>query len=79
MLTDINLKKENDKMAKKCSTGQWGIRRIGKRAGTVGCLNKYEAKAKPYEFGYGRVWAISLKDAKIKLKKEIKKRYPKGL
>ena len=65
-------------MAKKKGTGQWGVRRIGPRAGTTGYLNKYEAKAKPYQFGYGTVWATSLKGAKAKLKKEIKKKYPKG-
>ena len=60
-------------MVKNSSTGQFGVRRIGKRAGTVGYLNKYEAKAQPYEFGYGTVWATTLRSAKIKLKRELKK------
>ena len=64
---------------RKNKTGQWGRRMIGKRAGTVGYLNEYEAKAKPYEFGYGTVWATSLREAKIKLKRELKKRYPRGV
>lgn len=55
-------------------TGQWGRRRIGKRKGTVGYLNKYESKARPFEFGYGTVWSTSLRGAKIKLKKELKGR-----
>ena len=70
---------EVKQMGRKSSTGQWGFRRIGKRAGTTGNLNKYEAKAKPYEFGYGTVWATSQRAAKIKLKQELKKRYPKGV
>lgn len=68
-----------NKMARRKTTGQWGARRIGKRAGTVGKLNKLEADAKPYQFGYGTVWATSLKSAKIKLKKALKKEFPKGI
>ena len=66
-------------MPRKSVTGQYGVRRIGKRAGTVGYLSRYEAEAKPYEFGYGTVWATSLRGAKIKLKKILKKGYPKGV
>lgn len=61
-------------MAKKSKTGQWGARRIGPRAGTIGDLNTYEAQAKPYEFGYGTVWATSFKEAQTKLKKELRKK-----
>ena len=61
-------------MARKSSTGQWGFRRIGKRSGTVGNLNKYEAKAQPFEFGYGTIWATSLREAKKKLNKILNKR-----
>ena len=61
-------------MKKRNGKGQYGIRRIGKRAGTVGYLNDLEKKAKPFVFGYGTVWATSLSSAKIKLKKELKRR-----
>lgn len=55
----------------------YGVRRIGKRAGTIGYLNKYEAKAEAFKFGYGTVWATSLLGAKRKLAKEMKTRYKK--
>ena len=32
---------------------------------------------KPYEFGYGTVWATSKKKAKKKLDRELKKKYGK--
>lgn len=59
-------------MAKKSKTGQWGLRRIGKRKGTYGDLNIYESKAQPFEFGYGTVWATSQEEAKRKLKKILR-------
>ena len=52
-------------------TGQWGIRRTGKRAGTAGYISRYESKLQRYDFAGGTVWATSLRGAKIKLKSRI--------
>ena len=62
-----------DILNKMTNKSQWGFRKVGKRKGTIGYLNKLERKAQPYEFGYGTIWATSLRSAKIKLKKEINK------
>jgi len=61
-------------MGRKSTTGQWGIRHVGKRIGTAGYLNKVEAKAQPYEFGYGTIWATSQRGAKIKLRRILREK-----
>jgi hypothetical protein len=64
-------------MSRKSTTGQWGFRRIGKRAGTTGNLNKYESEAELFHFGGGSVWARTLLGAKRKIRKELKKEFQK--
>lgn len=58
-------------------TGQQGFHHVGKYAGKFGNLTKYETKLNPYEFGYGTVWATSLRGAKIKLHRILGKEYKK--
>jgi len=50
-------------------TGQQGFKLSGK----FGNLTRYETKLKPFQFGYGTIWATSERGAKIKLKKVIAK------
>jgi hypothetical protein len=51
-------------------TGQQGFKLNGK----FGNLTRYETKLKPFQFGYGTIYATSERGAKIKLKRLIKQK-----
>lgn len=49
-----------------------GVQRF-KQNGKFGNLSKYETKLKPFQFGYGTIYATSKRGAKIKLNRAIEK------
>ena len=58
---------------RKTTTGVQGFRKTGKNKGKWGYITKAEMKLRPYEFGYGTIYATTLRGAKIKLKRILKK------